>query len=171
MRHQIHEIAFVITVSLFLLGRVLAQGSESVPTKVSLNGEWTFSIHGHPLKKIPVPSTFLPVGGAALERNFTLPDSARGKRTLLRFDGVVMTGKVTINQNHAGQYGPYTPFTIDITEWVRPGQNQLVVDLTDIDGFEPWGRGWVTAFPRYGGIIRDVTLELKSPIYIENTRL
>jgi hypothetical protein len=35
---------------------------------LSLNGEWTLSIHGHRVKRITVPSTYLPVGGASLER-------------------------------------------------------------------------------------------------------
>ncbi len=148
-----------------------AQDRKPSSTMLSLNGEWTFSIHGHGQKKMTVPSTYLPVGGATLERNFTLPGLSSGHRALLRFDGIVMTGEIFVNGKHLGQYGPYTPFTIDITDQIQPEQNHLRLELTDIGGFEPWGRGWVTAFPRYGGIIRDVALEMKSPIYVENVRI
>jgi hypothetical protein len=145
--------------------------STSKSVLVSLNGEWDFSIHGHGHKKVLVPSTYLPVGGATLERNFEYSKTESEERLLLRFEGIVMTGKVSVNSHEVGEYGPYTPFTIDVTDQVVPGTNRLRIDLTDLGGFEPWGREWVTAFPRYGGIIRDVNLELKSPIYVENVRL
>ena len=138
---------------------------------VSLNGEWTFSVHGHGKKPIRVPSTFLPVGGATLEREFDLPAPLANRRALLRFDGIVMTGEVILNGAALGRYGPYTPFTIDVTDHVATLGNRLRVELTDIGGFDPWGLQWVTAFPRYGGIIRDVTLELKAPVFIKNVRL
>ncbi|MEW5979652.1 MAG: glycoside hydrolase family 2 TIM barrel-domain containing protein [Acidobacteriota bacterium] len=140
-------------------------------SSLSLNGEWTFSIQGQGHKKMNVPSTYLPVGGATLEREFTMPVLPNGGRALLRFDGIVMTAEVFINGTSVGQYGPYTPFTIDITNHLRSGVNHLLVNLTDLGGFAPWGREWVTAFPRYGGIIRDVTLEFKPAVYIEKARL
>ena len=139
--------------------------------RIDLSGTWTFSIHGHGQKPMAVPSTYLPVGGATLERDFELPASAAGRRALLRFEGIVMTAVVSVNGQRLGEYGPYTPFTIDITEQVRPGANHLQVDLSDLGGFDPWGRGWVTAFPRFGGIAREVYLDLKAPVYIENARL
>ena len=82
-----------------------------------------------------------------------------------------MTGEVFVNSQSLGQFGPYTPFELDVTDRVLPGENSIKVELSDLDGFEPWGRKWVTAFPRYGGIIRDISLEVKSPVYIENARL
>ncbi len=138
---------------------------------ISLNGEWTFSIHDHGHRKVAVPSSYLPVGGATLERSFSLRQLPAGQRALLKFDGIVMTGEVFVNGSRLGHYGPYTPFSIDVTHAVRAGENRLRVELSDMDGLEPWGREWVTAFPRYGGIIRDVNLKLKSAIYIENARL
>ena len=173
MKQQSSKTFLILTIFLlrFLTASRLAEDRQPSSTMLSLNGEWTFSIHGHGHKKMTIPSTYLPVGGATLETKFTLPQPAVGRRVLARFEGIVMTGEVFVNGIHLGQYGPYTPFTLDITEHVKPSENQMLVNLTDIGGFEPWGRGWVTAFPRYGGIIRDVTLEVKTPVYIENARL
>jgi hypothetical protein len=45
-----------------------------------------FSIHGHGRKPTVVPSTYLGVGGATLERKFTVPQEWAGRRLLLHFD-------------------------------------------------------------------------------------
>lgn len=174
--HPILRIAFCSA----LLWQVVAADKLAAalePTQVasrpslSLNGEWTFSIHGRGHKRIEVPATYLPVGGATLERTFDLPAEMRGQCLLLRFDGIVMTCEVFVNDERLGEFGPYTPFTLDITSLARLGENRLRVELSDLGGFEPWGRAWVTAFPRYGGIIRDVTLEARPRVYIANARL
>jgi hypothetical protein len=138
--------------------------------RIDLDGEWEFSIHGRARRKITVPSSYAPVGGATLERDFDAPASG-GRRALLRFGGLLMTGEVWLNDRRLGAYGPWTPFTIDATDALRPGSNRLRVELSDLDGFDPWNRNWVTAIPRFGGIIRDVALEWKSPVYIDNARL
>lgn len=172
--HSFGKAAFSASVAMlaFLPASLMAGPDEPAGNRrISLNGEWTFSIHGEGRKKIVVPSTYLPVGGATLERDFDLPELPAGRRVLLRFDGIVMTGKVFVNGHELGEYGPYTPFSMDVTDQVESGENHLRVELTDLGGFKPWGRQWVTAFPRFGGIVRDVNLELKAPVYIENARL
>jgi len=57
----------------------------------------------------------LPVGGATLARTFEAPRKSDKERVLLRFDGLVTTGEVFINDAPLGQFGPYTPFSIDVT--------------------------------------------------------
>jgi hypothetical protein len=156
---------------IMLNGRRLEAAEYASPARIDLDGTWTFSIHGQGQRPMTVPSTYLPVGGATLERDFDLPHSLAGRRALLHFEGIVMTAEVWINGQQEGRYGPYTPFTIDISPHAKAGANHLRVDLSDLGGFDPWGRAWVTAFPRFGGIARDVFVELKSPVYIENARL
>jgi hypothetical protein len=171
MRPRCSNLVLFLVVLLYLpASQLLAQAAQRA-LPLNLNGEWKFSIHGHRLKMITVPSTYLPVGGASLERHFILDAPLSGKRALLKFAGIVMTAEVFLNGTRLGLFGPYTPFNMDVTNHVKAGENHLRVDLTDLGGFEPWGREWVTAFPRYGGIIRDVALEIRSPIYIDNARL
>lgn len=157
--------------ALFAAAMLAQAAAADTPLRVSLNGEWEFSIHGRGRKPIRVPSTYYPVGGATLERTFTPPPRAPGQRSLLRFDGVAMTAEVSLNDAPLGTFGPYTPFTIDVSDRLRDGENRLRVDVSDLDGIEPWGRRWVTAFPRFGGIVRDVTLEVRPETYLANARL
>jgi hypothetical protein len=140
-------------------------------TTVSLNGEWTFSIHGRAQKAVIVPSTYLPVGRATLEHTFYVVKQERGMRGLLHFDGIASSNEVWLNGQRLGEFGPYSPFRIDVTEILKAGKNDLRVELNDIDGFRPWNRDWIPAFPRFGGIIRDVFLEWKPPVYIDNAKL
>jgi hypothetical protein len=146
------------------------QSTSASLERINLDGAWDFSIHGRAHRSIMVPSSYAPVGGATLERSFDAPP-ANGHRALLRFGGVVMTGEVWLNDKRLGAFGPWTPFTIDATDALRPGINHLRVEVSDLDGFDPWNRNWITAIPRFGGIIRDVALEWKPAVYIENARL
>src|SRR5579884_1502502 len=150
--------------------RPIAPPQPDVADRIDLDGLWVFSIHGRARRRIRVPSSYAPVGGATLERTFDAP-AAHGRRALLHFDGLVMNGEVWLNDQRLGAFGPWTPFTIDATDALRPGANRLRVELNDLDGFDPWNRNWITAIPRFGGIIRDVALEWKPPVSIDNARL
>jgi Glycosyl hydrolases family 2, TIM barrel domain/Glycosyl hydrolases family 2/Glycosyl hydrolases family 2, sugar binding domain len=140
-------------------------------TTQSLNGEWMFSIHGQGQKAVIVPSTFLPVGSATLERTFDVAKRERSMRGLLHFEGIASSSEVWLNGQRLGEFGPYSPFRLEVTEILKGGTNDLRVELNDIDGFPPWNRDWIPAFPRFGGIIRDVFLEWKPPVYIDNAKL
>ena len=130
-----------------------------------------FSIHGRASKPVVVPSTYLPVGGATLERSFESPQPAQNRRAILHFDGISTTGEIWLNGQRIDRFGPFTPFTVDVTKYLKAGRNHLRVELSDLDGFDPWNRNWLPAFPRYGGIIRDVFLEWKPAVYLDNARL
>ncbi len=148
-------------------------GSESLSSvpNLSLNGKWKFSIHERGQKTVLVPSTYLPVGNATLERTFDITRLEHGRRALLHFEGVASASEVWLNGQRLGEFGPYSPFRLDVTEFLKQGSNNLRVELNDIDGFAPWDRNWIPAFPRFGGIIRDVFIEWKPSIYIENAKL
>jgi hypothetical protein len=68
MRPRCSNLVLFLVVLLYLpASQLLAQAAQRA-LPLNLNGEWKFSIHGHRLKTITVPSTYLPVGGASLER-------------------------------------------------------------------------------------------------------
>jgi hypothetical protein len=68
MRQRCSNLVLFLVVLLTLpASQLLAQAGQGA-LSLNLNGEWTFSIHGHRMKTIAVPSTYLPVGGASLER-------------------------------------------------------------------------------------------------------
>lgn len=150
---------------------IAASRAVSEVPNLSLDGKWTFSIHGRRQTAVTVPSTYLPVGSATLERSFQITNLQLGSRALLRFEGIASASEIWLNGQRLGDFGPYSPFHLDITEIIKEGNNDLRVELNDIDGFAPWNRDWIPAFPRYGGIIRDVYIEWKPSVYIENAKL
>ena len=71
-------------------------------------------------------------------KKITLPESFKGKRTLLHFGAVDWECKVYVNKKEVGSHiGGYCPFTIDITDALTDGENELVVRV-----YDPTDEGW-----------------------------
>lgn len=111
-------------------------------------------------------------------RSFILPESFNGKRTLLHFGAVDWECKVYVNKAQVGSHiGGYCPFTIDITDALIEGENELVVwvyDPTD----EAWQNRGKQASYSHGfwytstsGIWQTVWLEAVNESYIKNYKL
>lgn len=107
-------------------------------------------------------------------RAFTLKDIA-DKATLLHFGAVDSVCEVFINGERAGSHrGGYTPFTLDITELVKSGENELVVKVTDdlIDtakGKQSKKRGGIW-YTEQSGIWQSVWLETPVKNYIKGLK-
>lgn len=110
-------------------------------------------------------------------KKFALPESFAGKRTLLHFGAVDWECKVYVNKKQVGGHiGGYCPFTIDITDALCDGENELVVwvyDPTD-EGWQNRGKQaseshgfWYTST---SGIWQTVWLEAVEYCHIENVR-
>lgn len=71
-------------------------------------------------------------------KKIVLPESFKGKRTLLHFGAVDWECKVYINKKEVGGHlGGYCPFSIDITDALTDGENELVVRV-----YDPTDEGW-----------------------------
>ncbi|MBR5471334.1 MAG: glycoside hydrolase family 2 [Oscillibacter sp.] len=110
------------------------------------------------------------------QRNFVLPAEAAG-RVLLHFGAVDQMARVLLNGQQVGQHEDgYLPFTLDITDAVRQGENTLTVEVTDeLDLDLPYGkqrrkRGgmWYTPI---SGIWQPVWLEWVPENYIRSLRI
>lgn len=101
--------------------------------------------------------------------------SWKGKKVLLTFEGVAHGSEVYLNgekiaEHHCG----YTAFTVDLSDRLRygegaqPAQNHLVVrvDSRETQNIPPFG--YVVDYMTYGGIYRDVYLEVKEPTHLED---
>lgn len=65
--------------------------------------------------------------GAMLRRRVTIPAAWRGKRVMLRFDGIFPAGRVYLDGALLGEHlSGLTPAEYDVTDRVRPGQDVLV---------------------------------------------
>jgi hypothetical protein len=136
-------------------------------TRIDLSGDWERWVGGKRFDTIRVPSSYRPMGTVTLRRAVNLPNVAEHRRVLLHFEGVAYAGLARVNGKDAGELGPWTPHEFDVTGMVKPGNNQVDVELTD------WqvALGPIGAWESYGGIIRDVYLETRTDPYIENAHL
>jgi len=65
-------------------------------------------------------------------RTFTVPDDWRAGRVLLHFGAADWETSVYVNGRRLGQHrGGYDPFTFDVTDALRNGENELVVACWD----------------------------------------
>ncbi|HOI46877.1 MAG TPA: glycoside hydrolase family 2 TIM barrel-domain containing protein [Bacilli bacterium] len=82
---------------------------------------------------------------------------------MIHFDGVMSFCDVYVDQTLIGShYGGYTAFSFDITEYVRDHKTHrlaVMVDSSERTDFPPYG--FVVDYLTYGGIYREVTIEIK----------
>lgn len=109
---------------------------------------------------------------------FTAPGDWQGKKLILRFDGAAHEATVFCNGERVGYHAcGYTAFCVDITDLVRlGGENVIDVRLDTRERLNIPPFGFVIDYLCYGGLYREVTLEVKEPEYIkevliENTGL
>jgi len=131
------------------------------PTWLNLNGPWGFAFdpgrsgvqrglpHAERLdREILVPfcpeSTLSGIGdtdfhpGAWYKRSFSIPETWEGQRILLHVDAADHDATVWVNGRQVGRHtGGYTPFTMDITDAVIRGANDLTLYAED-ETRSPW---------------------------------
>ena len=106
------------------------------------------------------------VGYGTYSKWFELSEEDCKKRVLLKFFGVFQKAVVIVNGKQVGEHrGGYTPFTVDLTKKVYPGQNHLIVCVDNLWDATLAPRGGEHQFN--GGIYRDVQLILTAHDYIE----
>ncbi len=127
-------------------------------------------------------------GVAWYRRSFHMPDLdavGPGTHWTLRFDAVMDSAEVWVNDRHVGghELQPYTPFEFDVTGSLRAGANTLAVRVDDPPRDDPrltrsahGKQGWFNeVFPSppslyatYGGIWQSVTLRPHGPVTVED---
>jgi beta-galactosidase/beta-glucuronidase len=158
---------------------------------LSLNGLWDFAIAGSASgekrglprgeyfdKTILVPfAPESPLSGIGYpyfldtvwyKRSFEVPAEWAGRRVILNFEAVDYKATVWVNGRKAGEHeGGYTPFSLDITGFLKPGENLLVVRAADDvrSGLQPTGKqskrlySYGCVYRRTTGIWQSVWLE------------
>lgn len=98
---------------------------------------------------------YLPCGIGWYRKSFSLPESEKGKRFFIRFDGVYMNSSVWINNRMVGSYpNGYNSFGYDITTFINFGDGQKnVVSLKVDNSLQPATR-WYSG----SGIYRNIWL-------------
>ena len=97
-------------------------------------------------------------------------ESWAGRNVLLTFDGVAHYAEVFLNGEKIGEhYSGYTAFTFNISENLRFGEeNELSVRVDSRESLNIPPFGNVIDYMTYGGIYRDVYLDVKGEAYISD---
>ncbi len=111
-------------------------------------------------------------------RSVQIPRGARGQHIQLRFAAVRLRAEVYWNRQLAGySLEGFTPFVVDITNFVHYGEdNLLAVRVTNPGGGNswpdfnpiPWGEVQLPDSHDFGGIWQGVELLLTPPTYIQD---
>lgn len=165
-----------------------------------LNGVWDFCLMNGGAKgeimPMPVPSSYNDiytgrdfadhVGNLYYRRTFTVSSRMLEKRLFLRFGSVTHKAEVWLNGTCLGKHsGGFLPFSFEITEAARAGENELEVIVNNIvdETTLPAGRMVHQKFPglpeeihnlpnfdfyNYSGIMRPVCLYTAPESYIED---
>lgn len=101
-----------------------------------------------------IPHDYNPVG--SYRREFTVPDSWKGRKIFINFDGVKSAFYLWINGRKVGySQGSMTPAEFDITDYIHEGRNSLAAEVyrwsdgSYLEDQDMW---------RLSGIYRDVYL-------------
>lgn len=162
---------------------------------LNLNGLWDYAItkdsapqpmrmDGQILVPYPVESKLSRVARKVTpddriwyRRSFTVPQDWAGEHVMLNFGAVDFAATIWVNGAVVGSHkGGFDTFGFDITDYLKPGRNELVVQVADPTsaGTQPRGKQildpsgiWYTAV---SGIWQTVWLEPVSKLHIEDVR-
>ena len=102
-------------------------------------------------------------------RHIAFPAEYSNKKIFLEFEAVATVAEVYVNGvNVGGHQGAYTPFTLDITDNVSFGADNVIavkVDARAQKNVPP--EGSTIDFMVYGGIVRHVRMIVTEPLHIE----
>jgi len=104
-------------------------------------------------------------------KEFVTEPAWSGKRVLVTFEGAAHRSEVFLNgQLLASHDCGYTAFTVDLTEHLAGmmHKNVLAVKLDSRESLDQPPFGFVIDYMTYGGIYRDVYLEVKNPVYLQD---
>lgn len=126
--------------------------SVSIPHDYSIIQDYTTAMDAE--------SGYLPGGTGWYRKHFTVGKELEGKELRLDFDGVYMNATVYVNGEKLGThpYG-YTPFSFDITDKVKVGEENVVA--VKVDHKTPSSR-WYSG----SGIYRSVHLSVMDKVHV-----
>lgn len=169
----------------------VADGEQS--KTVSLNGLWQFRLDpdkvgqanqwykpsqsGDTWPDVTVPHTWQIAqesaeyfGTAWYRRRLEVPPDWRDHTVRIEFEGVFHSASVWLNGSEVGQHlrKGYTAFQFDITRFLQPGADNLLVVMVNSDfDSRMLPRGHSSDWSHDGGIYRPVSLLITPGVYIE----
>ena len=105
-------------------------------------------------------------------RHFKLPESYAGRNIMVEFEGVATVAEVYLNGELVGEHkGAYTGFTVDISDVVYTDGRDNVLAVRVDSQRQPQipPEGGSVDYCLFGGIVRDVSMTITDPVYVERT--
>ena len=103
-------------------------------------------------------------------KSVNIPSDWMGKDIILTFEGVLHSSKVYINGNEVKEHAcGYTAFSVLLNNFINYGEDNLITVIADSrenQNIPPFG--FVIDYMTYGGIYRDVYLEVKDNSNIDD---
>lgn len=133
--------------------------------KVDLPHDWlveeTF-VNDNTLGSQPAATGYLPAGIGFYRKEFEIPETAKGGKISIEFDGIYRNSSVWVNGHFMGNHpSGYTPSCYDLTDVLRYGNEGKNVILVRVDGRE--SEGW---WYEGCGIYRHVWLTKTDRLYV-----
>lgn len=104
------------------------------------------------------------------QKSLSVPGEWKDKKIFLTVDGAAHYAEVFVNGEKCGEhYSGYTAFTIDISNYLKYENDNIItikVDSRETLNIPPFGH--VIDYMTYGGIYRDVYLDIKEQEYIQD---
>ena len=152
--------------------------------RIPLNNDWIYNDDFDALpdgKKVRIPHTvaetpfnyfdesiYQKISG--YKKTFDYPSEAEGKRVFVVFEGVAHQATVFVNDVEVVSHScGYTSFEADITDALRKDRSNEIkvkVDSNETLNIPPFG--FVIDYMTYGGIYREVYLDIRSDNYISD---
>ena len=114
-----------------------------------------------------IPQHFNPV--ASYVKYFSVPETMKGKRIFISFQGVESGLALWLNGHFAGySEDSFTPSEFELTEYIRDGENKLAVQV-----FKWTSSSWCEDqdFYRFSGIFRDVYLYAAPKVHVQDIKI
>jgi beta-galactosidase len=127
---------------------------------LDLPHDW--SIEGPFSKDFASATGYLPAGIGWYRKSFIIPDTEKGRKVFISFDGIYNNSEVWINGTWLGKRpNGYISFQYDLTPYLKPGKENLIAVKADHTKFGD--SRWYTG----SGIYRDVKLIFTSPVHLK----
>lgn len=148
--------------------------------KIYLNRDWKFTTENNSLETVTLPHTVKVTPFhyfsekeyqmiSTYEKEIDIPMEWKNKNILLTFEGIAHSCIVYLNDKKIGEHHcGYTAFTLKLDDLIYGEKNLLkvIVDSHENLNIPPFGH--VIDYMTYGGIYRDVYLEVKEKFYFED---
>jgi len=112
-------------------------------------------------------------GSAWYRRTLSVADSDPGDRAFLAFDAIDYEATVYVDGREVGTHrGGYTPFEVEVTDALSPGESVVAVEVTDPTDLSeiPHGKQGDPWYTRVSGIWGSVSLERRPRTFVSDVR-